>query len=179
MVDGPIGSIRPLLDNQDELPDLLIHRGRDYRGKTALGNAVVVANRNAFSLHSLMHYIRHIYSQNSVEPFISVNPQSKFDTLTAKKNYYYPNFSWKYLMWQGKRSIPHIRRNITVDGTGPGMFVSWIRSSYPLDKHLRAQKLIHQSGFFGHRTSLMSWAFGLNADGRTWFRPRRARRASI
>ncbi|WP_273838861.1 RHS repeat-associated core domain-containing protein [Providencia rettgeri] len=179
MVDGPIGNIRPLLDNQDELPDLLIHQGRDYRGKTVLGNAVVVANRNAFSLHSLMRYIRHIYSQNNVEPFISIDPQSKFDTLTAKKNYYYPSFSWKYLMWQGKRSIPHIRRNITVDGTGPGMFVSWIRSSSPFDKRLRARKLIYQSGFFGHRTPLMSWAYGLNADGRTWYKTPKIRRASI
>lgn len=179
MVDGPIGEIRPYLDNQDELPDLLIHRGRDHGGKTALGNAVIAAKRNAFSLHSVMRYIRHLYSHNEVEPFIGVTPQNRFDTLTAKKNYYYPNFSWKYLMWQGKRAIPHMRRNVTVDSTGPGMFVSWIRSSSPFDKALRARKLIYQSGFFGQRASLMSWRFGLNANGQTWYKPRKARRASI
>lgn len=179
MVDGPIGEIRPLLDNQDELPDLLIHHGRDYKGKTALGNAVIAAKKNAFSLHSVMRYIRYLYTHNGVEPFLDVVPQSKFDTLTAKKNYYYPNIPWSVLMWQGKRLIPHMRRNITVDGTGPGMFVSWIRSSCPFDKSMRARKLINQSGFFGHRASLTSWGFGLNADGQTWYKPRKARRASI
>ena len=82
-------------------------------------------------------------------------------------------------MWAAKRRIPHVRHNITVGGTGPGMFVSWVLSHFPFDKNLRPRKHIAQSELFGHRTLRSGWTPGLNASAESWGTTRRIRRSSI
>ncbi|WP_353241659.1 RHS repeat-associated core domain-containing protein [Providencia sp.] len=182
-----IGEINPAIKMRGMCRDLLFHYALepDDPGSFSLSNAVIAANPRALSSRSMMRYIRHLYTNNEVETFATSGPVAPVDNLNEIKKQSYSNVSWESIMWGAKRSKADDRLNITVRGTGPGMFSSWLRASVSTFL-LRKSKYIKESDLFGHRTEITPtqrgmprWAYGLNSNGNTWYKPQSARRASV
>ena len=177
MVNGSLGKITSQRASNTGPSDVLIHNEL-WEGRSRVSNAVIVAGENSTSLDKMILYATAPYRGKLYD--MGIGRAAGKDWLSKKlRSSPYNQYSVDDVMWTLKRSIPSVRREITMFVSGPGMIDSWVQAS-GLSARLQASKFLASPEKFGQRASgaLGGWSRGMNGDG-TWAALSGKRRASL